>query len=125
MIAVNNDTSSKVKTVLLVDDNDESRVLLKFFLDNVGYAVDSAQNAEEALSRFNSKLHDLVLTDNSMPGMTGLEMTHIIKMRSPHTPVVMYTGNPPKVYSVVDLMIPKPAHLLDIKEAIDKLFQSI
>jgi CheY-like chemotaxis protein len=119
------ENSPKVRTVLLVDDNDESRVLMKFFLDNVGYAVDSAQNAEEALSRFNSNIHDLILTDNSMPGMTGLEMTHIIKLRSPTTPVIMYTGNPPNEYSVVDLMIPKPAHLLDIKEAIDRLFKAI
>lgn len=109
----------------MVDDNDESRVLMKFFLDNVGYAVDSAQNAEEALSRFNSNVHDLILTDNSMPGMSGLEMTHIIKLRSPTTPVIMYTGNPPKECSVVNLVIPKPAHLLEIKEAIDTLFKTI
>lgn len=106
--------------VLVVDDNDDSRVLTKWFLDNVGYAVDSAQSAEEALSRFNSKTHDLILTDNSMPGMTGAELAHIIKLRSPSTPVVMYTGNPPQDRSCIDTVITKPAHLLEVKEAVDK-----
>ena len=114
-------SEAHVRTVLLVDDNDDSRVLTKWFLDNVGYAIDSAQSAEEALSRFNAKVHDLILTDNSMPGMSGAEMAHIIKLRSPSTPVLMYTGNPPKDRSCVDLLIPKPAHLLDVKEAVDKL----
>ena len=118
---MNKESSAKVKTVLVVDDNDESRVLMKFFLDTVGYVVDPAQSAEEALSRFNSQSHDLVLTDNSMPGMTGLEMARIIKLRSPHTPVIMYSGNPPKDHPGVDLVIAKPTHLLEVKEAIDKL----
>jgi two-component system, cell cycle sensor histidine kinase and response regulator CckA len=110
-----------MRTVLLVDDNDDTRVLTKWFLDNFGYAVDSAQNAEEALSRFNPKIHDLILTDNSMPGMTGLEFVQHIKRRSPSTPAVMYTGNPPPDCAGIDMVILKPTHLLDVKEAIDKL----
>jgi CheY-like chemotaxis protein len=114
-------TALHSKTVLLVDDNDDSRILTKWFLDNVGYAVDSAQSAEEALSRFNAKIHDLVLTDNSMPGMTGAELAHIIKLRSPTTPVLMYSGNPPQDRSCIDVVVPKPAHLIDLKETVDKL----
>jgi CheY-like chemotaxis protein len=112
---------AQMRTVLLVDDNDDTRVLTKWFLDNFGYAVDSAQNAEEALSRFNPKVHDLILTDNSMPGMTGTEMVQHIKRRSPSTPAVMYTGNPPPDCSGIDVVILKPTHLLDVKEAMDKL----
>ena len=114
-------SASRMRTVLLVDDNDDTRVLTKWFLDNFGYAVDSAQNAEEALSRFNPKIHDLILTDNSMPGMTGVEMVQLIKLRSPSTPAVMYTGNPPPDCSGIDVVILKPTHLLDVKEAMDKL----
>jgi len=117
---VEKETSTAVKTILVVNDDDESRVLLKFFLDNVGYAVDLAQNAEEGLSRFDRNLHDLVLTDNTMPGMSGSEMAHIIKLRSPATPVIMFTGNPPTDRSAVDFMITKPAHLIEIKEAVEK-----
>jgi CheY-like chemotaxis protein len=109
-----------IKTILLVDDNDDIRVLAKWFFDNIGYVVETARSAEEALSRFNPNVHDFVLTDNSMPGMTGAELSHVIKMRSSSTPVVMYTANPPPDRSCVDVLIQKPAGLLDVKDAIDR-----
>jgi CheY-like chemotaxis protein len=112
---------SPLRTVLLVDDDVDTRLLTKMFLNNVGYEVDSANTASEALARFNPTLHDLVLTDNSMKGMTGGEMAHIIKLRSPSTPVVMCTGNPPNDCSSIDAVITKPTYLLAIKDTVDKL----
>ncbi len=119
--AVEKNADMTIRTVLLVDDNVDTRLLTKMFLSNFGYEVDSADCPSEALSRFNPAIHDLVLTDNSMPGMTGSEMAHIIKMRSPSTPVVMCTGNPPHDCDSVDVMIKKPTHLFAIKDALDKL----
>jgi CheY-like chemotaxis protein len=110
-----------LRTILLVDDNVDTRLLTKMFLNNFGYEVDSADSAGEALARFNPALHDLILTDNSMPGMTGAEMAHVIKLRSPATPVVMCTGNPPGDCSSIDVVIKKPTYLLAIKDTIDKL----
>lgn len=108
------------KTVLLVDDRDASRLTTKWFLANFGFSVETARSAEEALAIFDPKLHDVVLTDNAMPGMSGVEMAHIIKMRSPGTPVLMYTGKPPEQSSGIDYVIQKPAHLLAVKEAIEQ-----
>ncbi len=116
-----NHPTVRSKTVLLVDDSDENRILTKWFLDSIGYTVDAAQCAEEALSRFNANAHDLVMTDNTMPGMSGAELAHIIKLRSPTTPILMYSGNPPEDQSSLDMVILKPAHLNLIKEAVDKL----
>lgn len=110
--------------MLLVDDNVDTRLLTKMFLNNFGYEVDSADNAGEALQFFNPKLHNLVLTDNSMPGMTGGEMAQVIKQRSPATPIVMCTGNPPNDCSGIDVVIRKPTHLFAIKEALDKLISN-
>lgn len=110
-----------VKTILLVDDEGESRITTKWFLTNFGYVVDSASGAEEALALFDPKIHDVVVTDNSMPGMTGAEMAHVIKLRSPSTPVLMYTGLAPENLSCVDLVIQRPAHMLALKEGVDKL----
>ncbi len=112
---------SAVKTILLVDDRDDSRLTTKWFLSSFGYAVDSAKSAEQALALFKPELYDLVLTDNSMPGMTGAEMAHIIKLRSPNTPVVMFTGEAPEDHSCVDAMVVKPAHLLVLKESIERV----
>jgi CheY-like chemotaxis protein len=118
---VENPSSPPLKTVLLVDDDDDIRVVTKWFLTNFGYAVDSVRNAEEALALFDPQLHDLIVTDNSMPGMTGAEMAHIIKLRSSATPVLMYTGLPPDDRSCLDAVIHRPTHLLALKQAVDKL----
>ena len=110
-----------VKTVLLVDDGDDCRVTTKWFLANFGYAVDAVRNAEEALALFDPATHDLVVTDNTMPGMTGAEMAHVIKLRSPSTPILMYTGHPPDDQSCLDLVVQSQAHLLTLRDAADKL----
>lgn len=107
--------------MLLVDDNVDTRLLTKMFLNNFGYEVDPADTAGEALNRFNPTVHGLVLTDNSMPGMSGGEMAQIIKSRSPQTPIVMCTGQPPSDCSSIDIVIKKPTHLFAIKDAVDKL----
>jgi CheY-like chemotaxis protein len=108
-------------TVLLVDDIDDSRLTTKWFLASFGYSVDSIRSAEEALALFDSKIHDIVVTDNSMPAMSGAEMAHVIKLRSASTPVLMYTGKAPENLSCLDTVVLKPAHLLELKEAIDVL----
>lgn len=109
--------------ILLVDDDDECRVMTKWFLTNFGYEVDSVQNAEEALELFDSKTHDVVVTDNAMTGMTGAEMAHIVKLRSPSTPVVMFSGNPPDDRSCLDCVIKRPTHLMALKDAVDGLLE--
>jgi CheY-like chemotaxis protein len=118
---VNDPTPSRLKTILLVDNGNESRLVTKWFLSYFGYVVDSVRSAEEALRVFDPRIHDAVLTDNSMEVMSGLEMAHIIKLRSPSTPVIMHSGLPPEDRSCLDLVVQKPAHVLDIKEALDKL----
>ncbi len=112
---------SILKTILLVDDAQDTRITTKWFLSTFGFAVVSATSGEEALAIFDPEVHDLVLTDNSMPGLTGTELAHIIKLRSPSTPVVMFTGQLPKDTSCVDLVIERPAHLIQVKESIEKV----
>jgi CheY-like chemotaxis protein len=120
-LVMENAPAASVKTVLLVDDRDDSRITTKWFLANFGYAVDSVRSAEEALALFDPRVHDIVVTDNSMPGMTGGEMAHVIKLRSPSTPVLMYTGRPPADCSRLDSVIQRPAHLLVVKDSMDQL----
>jgi CheY-like chemotaxis protein len=113
--------AAAVRTVLLVDDADESRITTKWFLANFGFTVDAVRTAEAALTLFNPAIHDLVITDNSMPGMTGAEMAHVIKLRSPSTPVLMYSGNPPEDRTCLDLVVQRPTHLLTLRDAAEKL----
>ena len=94
------------------------------FLNNFGYEVDSVDSGEAAMKQFDPEIHNLVLTDNSMPEMSGGEMAQLIKQRSPLTPVLMCTGHPPNDCSAIDMVIAKPTHLLAIKDAISKLLES-
>jgi CheY-like chemotaxis protein len=112
-------------TVLLVDDGDQTRFLTKWFLCNLGYSVDAACTAEEALALFDPLVHDVIITDNSMPGISGAEMAHIIKLRSPSTPVLMYTGQVPRDCSCVDIVIQRPTHLLAVTRAVEDLLAAL
>jgi len=112
---------SRTKTILLVDNNDDVRLPTKWFLNNFGYAVDSARSAEDALALFDPTIHDLIVTDNPMQGMTGGEMAHIVKLRSPSTLVVMYSGMPPEDRSCLDVVVHRPAHLMELKDTLERL----
>jgi CheY-like chemotaxis protein len=117
----NEQLAPQAKTILMVDDAAEIRSITKLFLGSCGYVVHSFASAADALALFDSRVHDLVLTDNTMPGMTGEEMAHIIKMRSRSTPVLMYTARRPSDCSCVDLFIQKPTSLTALKEGVDRL----
>lgn len=112
---------SQLRTILLVDDDHGTRILTKWFLNNFGFMVDCTRTAEEALLRFDPRIHDVVITDNAMPGMNGTELAHIIKLRSPATPVLMFSGNPPGDQSCFDFVLQRPAHLMLLKVGIDQV----
>lgn len=118
-----NASQKRAGVILVVDDDMETRLLMKMFFHHFEYEVDSAPNPAEALKCFTPILHDLVVTDNSMPGMTGAEMARIIKLRSPSTPVLMYSADPPANCPSIDAIIKKPANLLVVKNEVENLLQ--
>jgi signal transduction histidine kinase len=81
------------RSILLVDDEEGIRRVLAFSLADLGYAVRTAANAEEALALFRQSPPAVVLTDIKMPGMDGLELLRVIKAESPDTEVVLITGH--------------------------------
>lgn len=77
--------------LLWVDDEIE---LLKghiLFLEKKGYEVFTVSNGQDALDRCAEQVFDLILLDENMPGLSGLETLSGIKEISPNTPVVMVT----------------------------------
>ena len=106
---------------MLVDDADACRLAAKWFLGSFGYDVAAIASAEEALTRFDPQVHAAVVTDNSMPGMSGAEMAQQMKLRSPSTPIVMFSGAPPEDAAYLDAVIRKPAHLMVVKDALDSV----
>jgi len=62
-----------MKTVLVVDDDDPIRKLIELELQDEGYKVLTASNAQDALKLVQAEPLDLVILDIRMPGMDGLE----------------------------------------------------
>ena len=79
--------------ILLVDDEEDIRLVLGMSLSDMGYEVLTADNGEEALEIFKEKQPPIVLTDIKMPGMDGIELLRKIKLYNPETEVIMITGH--------------------------------
>ncbi len=107
------------RTILCVDDNEQSLSIRKVMLETRGYKVVVSNNGDEALQVFKQGGVDLVLTDLVMPGLDGTELVAKIKEISPHTPAILFSGKI-KVYekdTLADVFLPKgmyaPAELLE------------
>jgi len=83
---------SALHKVLVVDDDPVVGKSFDRVLSDKGYAVITANNAQEALNKLDTENYDLVFTDIKMPGMSGLEMAEQVKQRRPWLPVVIVTG---------------------------------
>jgi CheY-like chemotaxis protein len=82
-----------VANILWVDDEIESLRSQKMFLENKGYAVHTLTNGFDAIDYIKENIVDVVLIDESMPGITGLETLAKIKEVNSGIPVVLITKN--------------------------------
>jgi DNA-binding NtrC family response regulator len=78
--------------LLVVDDEPTQREMLQSILERAGYIVSTAENGEDALEQLKAASYDLVLTDQKMPGIDGLELLSRTRSSHPHLPVVLMTA---------------------------------
>ncbi len=78
--------------ILVVDDEPVQRDLIGGFLARQGYEVGQAGDAGEALAAFDREPFDLVLTDQRMPGASGLDLLAALRGRNPELPVIVMTA---------------------------------
>lgn len=67
------------KKILVVDDLEQNRMLLKDVLEHFGYEVVEADNGEEGVKMAREELPDLILMDMNMPVMNGLEAGKLLR----------------------------------------------
>jgi two-component system, cell cycle response regulator DivK len=86
--------STPKKRILVVDDNPRNLKLAFDVLEDAGYEVVEAVNAEEAQSMIDRNLPDLILMDIALPGMDGLTLTRKIKAneRTKHICIIALTA---------------------------------
>jgi DNA-binding NtrC family response regulator len=81
-----------VPSLLIVDD-DKTLLDVLFELFSHEHSCDTAATAEEAFGLLGSKEYDLVITDISMPGMSGEVLLGYVKVNTPGTPVIFISGS--------------------------------
>jgi len=87
--------SNNGKTVLLVEDNEDNRIVYSTILEHFGYTVIEALNGEEGIAKARSEMPDLILMDISIPIIDGWEATQVLK-RDPSTraiPIIALTAH--------------------------------
>ena len=83
------------KTVLLVEDNEDNRIVYSTILQHFGYRVMEALNGEEGIAKARAEKPDLILMDISIPIIDGWEATQVLK-RDPdtkHIPIIALTAH--------------------------------
>ena len=91
-------TDRAVPTILLVEDFDDTRLMMRMWLTRNGYRVIEAETGEEAIDVAQRELPDLIIMDVMMPGMNGLDATQRIReyqalRRTPIVAVSAYGAN--------------------------------
>ena len=83
-------TPKKVRILWTDDEIDLLRPYI-LFLEQKGYSVDTSNNGDDAITQVKSQNYDLVLLDENMPGLSGIQVLNEIKKISPMVPVIMVT----------------------------------
>ncbi len=82
----------KKSVILLIDDDDSLRRVMEFSLTEAGHTVQTAASGEDGLRLFEKGNFDAVITDITMPGMSGMEVLAKVRQRVPTIPVIIITA---------------------------------
>ncbi len=85
-------SGQKKVNILIVEDEEDVRNVLKDVLTHEGHRVETASNGKLGIEKFKKKNFDIVLTDLGMPGMSGWQVAEKIKAINGKIPIVLITG---------------------------------
>jgi two-component system, NarL family, capsular synthesis sensor histidine kinase RcsC len=109
--------------VLVVEDTADVRDVLRDSLTQLGCDVVTVSDADEAVSRFRERMADLLVTDLSMPGVSGWGLITTLVARQPRLPVIVITGTgismeDPRCQEFSVTLLRKPFTLTDLAAAV-------
>lgn len=121
------------ENILVIDDEPAITNMLKLYLKSIGYSVTTSNDNIEPLEVFRSSpdKYDLVITDMTMPRITGVELAQTIKMIRPETPVILCTGfsenvnvhNAAKLN--IDAFLMKPVEIAKMIKTVRKVLDEV
>ncbi len=113
------------KRILVIDDAEEVREVLRELLGRHGYTVVVCSDGESGLVELESRSFDLVMVDLSLPGLSGLEVASRLKTRWPATVVALMTGYSDRIgpedarAKGLDFVLAKPFSLDQLRSVVD------
>jgi signal transduction histidine kinase/CheY-like chemotaxis protein len=116
--------------ILVVEDNDINRELFKGYLDEMGHKAVLAADGKEMLPLLDQGPFDLVITDLSMPGISGWQVAEKVKKQTPRVPVILISGwviqqDDSRIReSGVDFVLQKPCTFKDFQNLVNKALSS-
>ena len=112
--------------ILVIDDDESIRKILRAILEDEGYAVDTAENGREAIDKSTAKVYNLALIDVRLPDIEGVELLSKLKETVPRMRKVIITGFPTvqnaieAVNNKADAYMVKPFEVNKILETIQE-----
>ncbi len=115
------------KTVLVVDDYQDTRVMMKFLLEELGCAVLEAKDGWSAVEMVKKHVPDLILMDMALPSVSGISATKLIKQikEAAKVPIIAFTGSGQFIYQQAmdagcDALLEKPIDTEKLEAVIEK-----
>ncbi len=78
--------------ILIIDDEDELRSMLRQMLEQASYEVTEAVNGAEGIQLYEQDTHDLIITDIIMPEKEGVETIIALRRADPDLPIIAISG---------------------------------
>jgi len=129
-IASVQDEMNSYHRILVVDDDNDVRQLSVDVLTGSGYDVEAAKDGAAGWEALQENNYDLIITDNKMPRMTGIEMLEKLRSARMTLPVIMATGNLPthefvrKPWLKPDATLQRPFTNDDLLEVVKKVLRA-
>lgn len=118
----------RMKTILVVDDESEIRIIVETALGRSGYRIMTADSADQALKVLMENEIDLVLTDIKMPGGSGFDLMSLSQIVAKKVPIILMSGNI-DIDTMIDeglekgamQCIQKPFSIAELRETIESV----
>ena len=115
------DDTAPAQRILLVEDNTDLLELTVMMLEALGHEATGVATAEEALALLEKEPYAMLVTDVTLPKMSGIELVGLAHSRYPHMPVVVASGygHAAQLDGLAVRYLKKPYQLADLQQVVE------